>query len=282
LRLEYLEENMRGPGAGSHVATSLLVRKTSLSDRDTRYIARAICEEMTSCLVSTALVTGALNIVVAEKDAKPIGHIFRYLPAEPAVTAALLRGYIAVDFDSSTIITLDVLLDRLRAAKGSVAKGTLFDAPWDDAAGQALADVAHLWRNICVLGIATLFRLEQSCKDYWSTERLRTLDRLVELLGRARDGERPYVGADGYPLIPHWADQRRYKRERVDLCARIRSEGETHSAVVADVSPEGLGLERIFGLRTGARVSIQLDDGREFDGVVSWTAGGRAGLRIGK
>jgi hypothetical protein len=131
----------------------------------------------------------------------------------------------------------------------------------------------------CALGIAVLCRLEQVCKaSFWSSERLRTFDKLIELLGNARNGQSPYLGSDGYPLVPHWAEKRRDKRQLVSLDAKVCCAGETHIAIVADITEQGLGLNRIFGLRSGRIVTVELDDGRGFVGVVTWASGGRAGI----
>jgi hypothetical protein len=274
---------MVGSDAVAHVdAPASSLAQEPLRDAQVPYVTRAVCEEMTHCLVSTALVAGALNILLAEKDAKSIAQIFRCLPTEPAVATAVTRGLIPADFDSATLGTLTTLLDHIRTGKSSIARCRVFDGQCHDLGAEELENLCHLWRHICALGIAVMCCLEASCKAFWSTEKLLKLDRLIELLSNARDGERPCLGPDGYPLVPHWAEQRRRARQRVDQSARVRVRRETHNVMVADLSTEGLGLDRIFGLRVGSPVSVQLADGRECEGIVTWTAGGRAGLQICK
>jgi hypothetical protein len=269
--------------AVAHVQASIAsLAQEPLRDEQVPYVTRAVCEEMTRCLVSTARVTGALNILIAEKQTNSIAQIFRCLPTEPAVATAVTRGLIPADFDTATHAALNALLDHIRIGKSSIARCRIFDGPCHDLGAEELEKLCHLWRHICALGIAVMCCLEASCKPFWSTEKLLILDRLIELLSNARDGERPCLGPDGYPLIPHWAEQRRRTRQRVDQCARVRVRKETHKVMVADLSTEGLGLDRIFGLRVGSPISVQLADGREYEGIVTWTAGGRAGLQICK
>jgi hypothetical protein len=239
----------------------------------------AVCEEVTNCLIGAALVTSALNIVVAQKQTKPIDHVFRYLPGEAATVAAVTRGKVPIHLDSATNSTLNSLLERIKAGKTAILQCAVFDGQCDDLGSRELADLCLSWRRICVLGIAALCCLERACKPIWSAERLRTLDRLVELLGSARNGECPYLDVDGYPLVPHWAEQRQHRRQVVDLSAKVKVDGLALTARVVDISSDGIGLDRVFGLRTGRRVGVELEDGRKLHGEVAWSAGGRAGLQ---
>lgn len=68
------------------------------------------------------------------------------------------------------------------------------------------------------------------------------------------------------------------KRQLVNSGAKVRCAGETNFAIVADISEQGLGLNRILGLQTGRVVMVELDDGRRFVGDVTWTAGERTGI----
>jgi hypothetical protein len=111
------------------------------------------------------------------------------------------------------------------------------------------------------------------------TDELRTFDKLIELLGNARNGQSPYLGSDGCPLVPHWAEKRRDKRQLVGLGAKACCAGVTHIAIVADITEQELGLNRIFGLRSGRIATVELDDGRGFVGVVTWTALNTSTLR---
>jgi hypothetical protein len=243
-------------------------------------IRNAVCVEITDCLISSALVTNAINILVSHKHTRCIDHIFRYLPGDPPTVTALLTGLVPIALDSATLVALTSLLEKIEHGKSLIKQCEVFDGQCSDLDSRELAHLALCWRHVCALGIATLCCLERSCKPFWSTEKLRTLDRLIELLGSARNGESPYLGADSYPLVPHWAEQRRDRRQSVNLSARVHADGDTHHARLVDISDRGIGLDRIFGLRPGRRVAVEAEDGNRFDGVVTWTSAGRAGVEL--
>jgi hypothetical protein len=207
-----------------------------LSDDDETAIERMICEEVINCLISAGLVTSAINVLISYKHTKSIDHVFRYLPNEPPTVAAAIRGLALTKFDCATLATLDTLFEKIGVGKALIKRCRVFDGQCDDLDSKELAELALCWRQVCALGVAALCCLERGCKTFWSADRLRTLDKLVELLGNARNGESPYLGADGYPLIPHWAEQRRHRRESVDLEARVHSDSEIYHAKVVDIS----------------------------------------------
>ena len=236
--------------------------------------------EVTRCLVSSALVTSAINILVAHKCTKCIDDIFRYLPADLPTVTAVSRRLLPFELDGETIGALVALTDKVETGKVLVKHCRLFDGRCDDLDFAELPDLARCWREVCALGIAALCSLERSCKPLWSAERLRKADRLMDLLVSARDGASPYPGPDGYPLLPQWAEQREDRRHQVDQLARVHIDGSILGAKVIDISSRGIGLDRVFGLRQGRPVVVVLADGSRFDGVVTWTAGGRAGVEF--
>jgi hypothetical protein len=250
-----------------------------LSDDEETAVARLICEEVLNGLISSALVTSAINVLVSYKHTKSIDHIFRYLPNAPPTVAAAIRGMALTKFDGATLGTLGTLFEKIQVGKALIKQCRVFDGRCNDLNSKELAELALCWRQVCALGIAALCCLERGCKAVWSADRLRTLDKLVELLGNARNGESPYLGVDGYPLIPQWAEQRRHRRQSVDLEARVHADSEIQHAKVVDISHEGIGLDRIFGLRPGQRLAVVFDD-RRVVGIVTWTGGGRAGIQI--
>ena len=239
-----------------------------------------VCLEVTKCLVSSALVTSAINILVAHKCTKGIDHIFRYLPADLPTVTAVRRQLLSVELDGETIDALIALNDKVETGKALVKHCQLFDGRCDDLDSAELLDLARCWREVCALGIAALCFLERSHKPFWSAERLRKADRLMELLVSARDGASPYPGPGGYPLLPHWAEQREDRRHQVNQVARVHVDHSILDAKVVDISSRGIGLNRVFGLRQGRPVVVVLADGSRFDGVVTWTAGGRAGVEL--
>jgi hypothetical protein len=241
---------------------------------------RELCEEVSNCLISSALVTSAINILVAHKHTKSIDHIFRYLPGDPVIVTVVTRGRAPSNFDRATLGTLETLFEKVAVGKALVRQCRVFDGQCDDLHSRELGDLLLCWRQVCALGVAALCCLERCCKAFWSAEKLRTLDRLIELLGNARNGESPYVGADGYPLIPHWAEQRRQRRQSVNLGARVYVGSETRDAKVVDISSEGVGLDHVFGLRAGQLVLVEFEGDRQLDGIVTWTAAGRAGIQM--
>lgn len=255
-------------------------RNNSPSEVEIRDVKRAVCEGVSNCLISSALVTAAINIVVSHKHTKSVDHIFRYLPREHATVTVVTRGLAPADFDRATVDTLDSLFERIRIGKALIEQCGAFNGQSDDLDSRELEELVVCWRQVCALGVVALRGLERCSKEYWSAEKLRTLDKLVELLGNVSNGQSPYLGADGYPLIPHWVEQRRHRRQSVNLGARVHFDGDTHDAKVVDISSEGVGLDRIFGLRSGQRVRLEFDDDRKLDGLVSWTAGGRAGIQV--
>jgi hypothetical protein len=191
---------------------------------------------------------------------------------------AVARGVVQAGFDDATLSNLDLLAVNMKAARASIERCRVFDGRCEEGDWMDLEDVVLEWRKVCALGINGLCCLERVCNALVSPERLRALDRLIEFLGNARNGESPYLGADGYPLVPHWAEHRQDRRELVSLGAIVRCDRKAHNAIVTDIAVHGIGLDRIYGLRRGQCVAVELEDGRRFAGTVAWTAGGRAGV----
>lgn len=60
----------------------------------------------------------------------------------------------------------------------------------------------------------------------------------------------------------------------------IRSTGSSQSAVIADLSDEGLRIEEVEGLTIGERVLVVLPDHRVREIAIRWAIGDQAGGRF--
>lgn len=75
-------------------------------------------------------------------------------------------------------------------------------------------------------------------------------------------------------------EQRRAKRDLVDLVSHISASGHTHGVQIINISPLGLMCRTDARLFVGERVKIWLPMMRDMPGEIRWTEGGRIGLEF--
>lgn len=97
-------------------------------------------------------------------------------------------------------------------------------------------------------------------------------------------GLNPAFDADPAKLVrlqqEGWRD-RREGRRMTDIPVKvIRSNGSSQSAIIADLSDEGLRLDGVEGLTIGERVLMVLPNHRVREIAIRWAIGDQAGGRF--
>ena len=108
-----------------------------------------------------------------------------------------------------------------------------------------------------------------------------TVNKIVDLLGRVRDGASPCLN-NGTPGVPSWAQRRQFRRIALNMEARLVVNGREHNLLVADVSQGGMRIVTAQPIKIGAIVIVRLRTGRRFVSVVAWHSGQSVGVQFNR
>ena len=140
--------------------------------------------------------------------------------------------------------------------------------------------IADAWQHACaaMLGLHACLMTHMTAAGLVCDERVEAVP--LDMLRAAARGEEPCIDAEGHLSVPGWAERRRKPRRNRNMPVQLEVGSNKSHAVLVDVSAMGLGLQfpTLVPQYTSARV--WLSDGRELKGVVSWSKGGRLGVRL--
>ena len=137
-------------------------------------------------------------------------------------------------------------------------------------------------RTICADTVEVFGALESPvskvlAKSYSDDSKL-----LVRFLKSTASGIQEHVNHLGEITLPKLNQRRRTPRAASHQGCRIIVEGITTSAVILDISREGLGVSCEHPLALDQEIVIQLEDGRQLDGKVVRLSGKQAGIILSR
>ncbi len=100
------------------------------------------------------------------------------------------------------------------------------------------------------------------------------------LLRAAERGERPCVDVSGNVTVPGWAENRKAKRVAVGRPANAYYRGLKQTVIIDNASTTGLGLKNLDGGIAGRMISVVLDSGEALSGMIMWSRGTAAGIKL--
>jgi hypothetical protein len=147
----------------------------------------------------------------------------------------------------------------------------------------AFLDVAHLdvaWHNLAAGALAAVVALEGDVRRCLPERYTRNTPVLKTLLVEAIRGGHPCVDAEGMVKLPDLPQRRAALRPNVHLPCVIEHHGRTARAVAKDISTGGVGLVGAPGLVPQSVILIDFENGHCCAGVVVWSRGERAGVKL--
>lgn len=235
-----------------------------------------------SAALMTAAVTSAVNTFDAPQRSAVTGDLHNYVPDPTNIKLGL------------DILSRDAPLSmRAREAIGEFFVYlepclTDMDRFFNDAQtlgnDRAMAlhrySLARRWRLVCQSAANAVQALAEETEDRLPDLYNLSAGILHRLLEAAAVGQSPCITADGKPYLPPLPQRRRGARRSLQMPATLQHAGLTDKIFVRDVSQGGLGLEQVQRVSEGDAVTIVLETGRSFTGVIVWRKGSRAGIRL--
>ena len=146
---------------------------------------------------------------------------------------------------------------------------------------EAIPECTNLWRCAAGAGVEMIQSLDDRTRTASGEINEENVNKLVELLGRVRDGASPCLN-HGTPGVPSWAQQRQFRRIALNMEARLVVNGGEHNLLVADVSQGGMRIVTAQPIKIGAIVIVRMRTGRRFVSVVAWHNGQSVGVQFNR
>jgi hypothetical protein len=143
-----------------------------------------------------------------------------------------------------------------------------------------LGAVACRWRSLSVRALAAVVSLEQDVARCLPGRYTRNTPLLKRLLCSVADGGHPCVDANATIKLPDLPQRRAAVRPNVHLPCIVEYHGRTFRAVAKDISTGGVGLEDAPALEPQTVVLMEFDSGHCLAGMVVWSKGARAGVKL--
>lgn len=241
-----------------------------------------VCETHHAAAMS-AIVASCIN--GSAKGSHRLDHtqVDRFFPAKPAVLMSLTRrSLLEVEPLAETQDVIDAFFDAMRGLRHAL------DTYFDDAAaiGADRASVVQARRmsnaagSLCHEALRAVHALEIETPGRLPALYCDHAAALTRLLLDAERGGTPCLDRKGSPFLPELPQRRHSTRRTLGQNCRLLYHKVVVSAFAKDISEGGIGLLRAPFLRTDDLVTVELDNGRRFRGLVAWTRGEAAGVRF--
>ncbi len=143
--------------------------------------------------------------------------------------------------------------------------------------------VAAPWRRACAAGHELLSAISQALADNHIQGLAQEASPLLQLLEDVSEGRYPMLDGNGHVTLPHWAEDRDYKRVPVKCPVVVSTgRGDQQWALLRDISVKGLGLEGVEGLALADPVAVEVVGSLSLAGAVAWVAEERAGVKLAR
>lgn len=241
-----------------------------------------VCETHHAAVMS-AIVANCINGSANGTHQLNRAKIDRFLPPEPAVLLSLTRrSLLEIEPLSETQDVIDSFFVALRVMRRAL------ETYFYDAAeiGTDRARVLHarslslVAGRICHEGLRAVRALETETPGRLPELYCQHAQALSLLLIETERGGTPCLDAAGEPFYPKLPQRRNSSRRSLGQSCRVLYRRAIVSAFAKDVSEGGIGLLRAPFLRNDDVVTVELDNGRRFKGIVAWTRGEAAGVRF--
>lgn len=233
--------------------------------------------------INSSTFAGAItSMVTAKNNSKKIyvvGAVSGYFPADPLIFPAVTAGMIVLPDHAVLIENLQNYYSRLAFARSVT---NLPESAWLSDEGVPFrywADIADVWYRVCSSAILVL-HCSYDTNYGKNPAKSSQINSLHQLLKMAKSGQSPCIRDDGRLFVPGWLDQRRHERKILGHKVFIDAAGVRCEATLHDISVGGMGISACPSLPVGARISVQLADGRVLCGIITWSGDQRLGVRF--
>ena len=241
-----------------------------------------VCETHHAAAMS-AIVASCINGSAVGRHTFDRATIDRFLPSEPAVLLSLTRrSLLEIEPLTETQDVIDSFFVALRLMRRALEK-YFFDA---SEIGAGRARVVHARAltatasRVCHEGLRAVRALEIETPGRLPSLYCDHAQALSRLLLAAERGGMPCLDVNGHPFLPNLPQRRQSSRRTLGQNCRLLYQRAIVSAFVKDISEGGIGLLRAPFLRPDDLVTVELENGRQFKGLVAWTRGEAAGIRF--
>ena len=245
-------------------------------------ILQAVLVEIEQAGVFTAVSMSIASALLVRNGVKiSPSHLQSYGPAKAQIFPAVAAPLLSSNLGLSNLGPVQDYYARLEFAQR--LSQTVLALEASVPAASRLNEVEKLedaWRYVCRASL-TASSVIRSCLAELGAEAPPVANRAAAaLLSAAERGDRPCVDPAGNVTVPGWAENRRAKRVSVSRQATIYYRGAKQAVVVDNVSATGLGLKGLEGGIPGRMISIVLDSGESLSGMIMWSRGTAAGIKL--
>jgi PilZ domain len=231
----------------------------------------------------TAIVTSCIHGAASGRQPLSRAVIDKFLPPEPAVLLSLTRrSLLEIEPLSETQERIEGFFLSLRVMRRAIST-FLFDS---GEIGAERAQVLHGNRlsaaasAACHEALRAVRALEAETPGRLPDLYCDHAEALGQVLLAAERQEMPCLDSRGHPYLPVLPQRRRSLRRSIGQNCRILYRKAILSAFAKDISDGGIGLLRVPFLQRDDVVTIELETGRQFRGIVVWCRDEAAGIRF--
>jgi hypothetical protein len=235
--------------------------------------------------VHTAVIASGVNALRTRGRLKNPLVLKNFLPNESAVIGELLRRDEDAELSAASKSHILQFFRELPAARATMER---FLADADRLGVERAANSHHVsliaaWSALCDRAMSAIEALEADIRGRLPEYYAHNSVQLFGLLKKAASGQQPCLDEAGNPHLPDLPQRRQAARRSLLQECTLRHRGKASQVIARDISVTGLGIERTPPeLKTGELVQIELAGGRRLMGLVVWTNGSTAGIRLGK
>jgi hypothetical protein len=240
-----------------------------------------VCELHTAALYTAVLASAVNAIGQAGGNSKP-SELLAMMPNDSAFQLANTRWMLDAGVSPLVLLAVHDFMSELEPARAVMQRYAV------DAAVLSLerAQVLHrlllmdTWRRLARMAVEAIDRLDLDLAGRLPAFYSETTCKLRDLLLAAESGGSPCIGEGGILFVPALPQRRRSSRRTLLQNCMLTCRGRMHRAFVQNISSGGLGLSRAPVLIRDEPLSVELRNGRRFNGSVVWSSGSFAGMRF--
>lgn len=242
-----------------------------------------VCEAQTAALHVAAIASG-LNALHAKAHLKNPAELKNFLPSSSAVVGELLRSHEEAGLGETALLHMKEFFTELSAARPGIERlfADFERVGVQNAANHGNAATFAVWSRLCQRATGAISALDADLRDRLPPYYGENSAMLLRLLKSAGDGQYPCIDRTGNVFLPDMPQRRKTTRRSLLQQCVLRHRGKTATVIAKDISTTGLGLERTPELKANELVQVELTGGRRLIGVVVWTSGTSAGVKLGK
>lgn len=245
-----------------------------------------LLEALTCELHWSALQTGGITCIFNALHARGQGSIpntcRNHFPVETAIVTSAMQARDDFGLPRALSNRIEKWFKSLAFAKQTTFP--FLDAQRERASEQVqlrtIAQLTVVWRSLCLEACETVNALEPETRWRIGGSYSENSLLLNRFLKPAASGNYDCVDPYGEVVLPVLPQRRKAKRFALQQTCKIAARGMSMRGFAQDISMYGMGLtcDVNFGLKES--VTIELQTGRRFKGVVVWIKNGRLGIQF--